>query len=123
MLNLIVLQGRLTKAPELRKTQNDIAVCTFTLAVDRDRDRGKADFVKCVAWRSTAEFMTKYFGKGQMAIVTGSLQSRDWTDKEGNKRTDWEVQVDLVNFAGDKKTADVSAAEFEEIDDGDDLPF
>lgn len=123
MLNLIVLQGRLTKAPELRKTQNDIAVCTFTLAVDRDRDRGKADFVKCVAWRSTAEFMTKYFGKGQMAIVTGSLQSRDWTDKEGNKRTDWEVQVDLVNFAGEKKTADVSAAEFEEIDDGDDLPF
>lgn len=123
MLNLIVLQGRLTKDPELRKTQNDIAVCTFTLAVDRDRDRGKADFVKCVAWRSTAEFMTKYFGKGQMAIVTGSLQSRDWTDKEGNKRTDWEVQVDLVNFAGEKKTADVSAAEFEEIDDGDDLPF
>lgn len=123
MLNLIVLQGRLTKAPELRKTQNDIAVCTFTLAVDRDRDRGKADFVKCVAWRSTAEFMTKYFGKGQMAIVTGSLQSRDWTDKEGNKRTDWEVQVDLVNFAGEKKTADVSAAEFEELDDGDDLPF
>lgn len=123
MLNLIVLQGRLTKAPELRKTQNDIAVCTFTLAVDRDRDRGKADFVKCVAWRSTAEFMTKYFGKGQMSIVTGSLQSRDWTDKEGNKRTDWEVQVDLVNFAGEKKTADVSAAEFEEIDDGDDLPF
>lgn len=110
MLNLIVLQGRLTKAPELRKTQNDIAVCTFTLAVDRDRDRGKADFVKCVAWRSTAEFMTKYFGKGQMAIVTGSLQSRDWTDKEGNKRTDWEVQVDLVNFAGEKKTADESAA-------------
>lgn len=123
MLNLIVLQGRLTKAPELRKTQNDIAVCTFTLAVDRDRDRGKADFVKCVAWRSTAEFMTKYFGKGQMAIVTGSLQSRDWTDKEGNKRTDWEVQVDLVNFAGEKKTADVSATEFEELDDGDDLPF
>lgn len=123
MLNLIVLQGRLTKAPELRKTQNDNAVCTFTLAVDRDRERGKADFVKCVAWRSTAEFMTKYFGKGQMAIVTGSLQSRDWTDKEGNKRTDWEVQVDLVNFAGEKKTADVSAAEFEEIDDGDDLPF
>lgn len=123
MLNLIVLQGRLTKAPEMRKTQNDIAVCTFTLAVDRDRERGKADFVKCVAWRSTAEFMTKYFGKGQMAIVTGSLQSRDWTDKEGNKRTDWEVQVDLVNFAGEKKTADVSAAEFEEIGDGDDLPF
>ena len=123
MLNLIVLQGRLTKAPELRKTQNDIAVCTFTLAVDRDRDRGKADFVKCVAWRSTAEFMTKYFGRGQMAIVAGSLQSRDWTDKEGNKRTDWEVQVDLVNFAGEKKTADVSAAEFEEIDDGDDLSF
>lgn len=123
MLNLIVLQGRLTKAPELRKTQNDIAVCTFTLAVDRDRDRGKADFVKCVAWRSTAEFMTKYFVKGQMAIVTGSLQSRDWTDKEGNKRTDWEVQVDLVNFAGEKKTADVSATEFEELDDGDDLPF
>lgn len=123
MLNLIVLQGRLTKAPELRKTQNDIAVCTFTLAVDRDRDRGKADFVKCVAWRSTAEFMTKYFVKGQMAIVTGSLQSRDWTDKEGNKRTDWEVQVDLVNFAGEKKTADVSATEFYELDDGDDLPF
>lgn len=123
MLNLIVLQGRLTKAPELRKTQNDIAVCTFTLAVDRDRDGGKADFVKCVAWRSTAEFMTKYFGKGQMAIVTGSLQIRDWTDKEGNKRIAWEVQVDLVNFAGEKKTADVSAAEFEEIDDGDDLPF
>ena len=123
MLNLIVLQGRLTKAPELRKTQNDIAVCTFTLAVDRDRERGKADFFRCTAWRGTAEFMSKYFAKGQMAVVTGSIHSRDYTDKEGQKQTVWEVQVDLVNFAGDKKTADVSATEFEDIDDGDDLSF
>ena len=123
MLNLIVLQGRLTKAPELRKTQNDNAVCTFILAVDRDRDRGKADFVKCVAWRHTAEFISKYFDKGQMAIITGTLQSRDWTDKGGNKRIEWEVQVDMVNFAGEKKTADVTATEFEEVADDGDLPF
>ena len=123
MLNLITLQGRLTKAPELKQTQNGIAVCTFTLAVDRDRDRGKADFVKCVAWRHTAEFINKYFDKGQMAIITGTLQSRDWTDKGGNKRIEWEVQVDMVNFAGEKKTADVTATEFEEVADDGDLPF
>lgn len=123
MLNLIILQGRLTKAPELKQTQNGIAVCTFTLAVERDRDRGKADFVKCVAWRHTAEFISKYFDKGHMAIITGTLQSRDWTDKGGNKRIEWEVQVDMVNFAGEKKTSDVTATEFEEVADDGDLPF
>lgn len=124
MLNKIFLQGRLTKNPELRTTQNGKSVCTFTLAVDRDYDRSKADFINCVVWGMTAGFVTKNFVKGQMMLVSGSMQSREYIDKNDQKRIQWEVQVDGVNFCGDKRPrADVSAADFAEIADEEPLPF
>mgnify|MGYP003242855482 FL=1 len=89
MLNRIVLMGRLTRDPELRKTQSDTPVCSFSLAVDRDYKRDgekETDFIDVVAWRSTAEFVSRYFAKGRMAVVEGRLQIRDWTDKEGGQR-------------------------------------
>lgn len=108
MLNHIVLMGRLTRDPELRHTQSNIAVASFTLAVDRDfgsRDGNEkqTDFIDCVAWRSTAEFVSKYFAKGRMAVVSGRLQLRDWTDRDGGKRRSAEVIVDNVYFGESKK--------------------
>ena len=108
MLNHITIMGRLTRDPELRYTQSQTPVASFTLAVDRDyssRDSGErqTDFIDCVAWRSTAEFVSKYFQKGSMAVVSGRLQIRDWTDKEGNKRRNAEVVVDNVYFGESKK--------------------
>ena len=108
MLNKIFLQGRLCKNPELRNTQNGTAVASFTLAVDRDfkdKDTGekKADFINVVAWRSTAEFVSKYFTKGRMAVVEGRLQIRDWTDKDGGKRRSAEVVADNVYFGDSKR--------------------
>ena len=92
MLNRIVLMGRLTRDPELRKTQSDTPVCSFSLAVDRDYkkdgEKKETDFIDIVAWRATAEFVSKFFTKGRMAVVEGRLQIRDWTDKEGNKPKD-----------------------------------
>ena len=107
MLNHIVLMGRLTRDPELRYTQSQIPVASFTLAVDRDfggRDGGEkqTDFIDIVAWRSTAEFVSKYFTKGRMAVVEGRLQIRDWKDKEGNNRRSAEVVADNVYF-GDSR--------------------
>ena len=107
MLNHIVLMGRLTRDPELRYTQSQIPVASFSLAVDRDfggRDGGErqTDFIDIVAWRSTAEFVSKYFTKGSMAVVSGRLQIRDWTDREGGKRRSAEVVADNVYF-GDSK--------------------
>lgn len=109
MLNHIVLMGRLTRDPELRRTQSGTAVASFTLAVDRDfasRDSGEkqTDFIDIVAWRNTAEFVSKYFFKGQMAAVSGRLQIRDWTDKEGGKRRSAEIVADNVYFADSKKS-------------------
>lgn len=98
--------GRLTRDPELRHTQSNIPVASFTLAVDRgyqkDGDK-QTDFIDCVAWRGTGEFVSKYFVKGQMMGVTGRLQMRDWTDKNGNKRISAEVVVDNAYFTGSKK--------------------
>ena len=110
MLNHIVIMGRLTRDPELRHTQAGTAVASFTVAVDRDfkdKETGerKTDFIDCVAWRSTGEFMVKYFAKGRMAVVEGRLQLRDWTDKEGNKRRSAEVLASSVYF-GDSKPKD-----------------
>jgi single-strand DNA-binding protein len=96
--------GRLTSAPELRHTQQGTAVTSFTIAVDRDFEKGKTDFIDCVAWRSTAEFVSKYFGKGRMIAVSGKLQMRDWTDKEGNKRRNAEIIADNVYFADSKNS-------------------
>lgn len=108
MLNHITIMGRLTRDPELRYTQSQTPVASFTLAVDRDfggRDGGEkqTDFIDCVAWRSTGEFVSKYFQKGSMAIVSGRLQMRDWTDKEGNKRTSAEIVADNVYFGESKR--------------------
>ena len=109
MLNRIVLMGRLTRDPELRKTQSDTPVCSFSLAVDRDYkkdgEKKETDFIDIVAWRATAEFVSKFFTKGRMAVVEGRLQIRDWTDKEGNKRRSAEVIADNVYF-GDSKPKD-----------------
>ena len=110
MLNHIVIMGRLTRDPELRRTGSGVAVTSFTLAVDRDfsgKDGGEkeADFIDCVAWRQTGEFVSKYFTKGRMAVVSGRLQIRTWNDKDGNKRRKAEVVADNVYF-GDSKRED-----------------
>lgn len=108
MYNHIAIMGRLTRDPELRRTSNGTAVASFTLAVDRDysgKDNGEreTDFIDCVAWRQTAEFVSKYFSKGRMALATGRLQIRVWTDKDGNKRRAAEVVADSVYFGDSKK--------------------
>ena len=108
MLNHIVLMGRLTRDPELRHTGSGVAVASFALAVDRDfqsRDTQEkaVDFIDIVAWRNTAEFVSKYFSKGRMAVVSGRLQIRNWTDKEGNKRRSAEVVADNVYFGDSKR--------------------
>ena len=111
MLNKIFLQGRLVADPELRHTQNGIAVASFRLAVDRDfkdRETGerKADFINIVAWRQTAEFVSRFFTKGRMAVVEGRLQLRDWTDRDGNKRRTAEVIADNVYFGDSKRDSE-----------------
>ena len=108
MLNHIVIMGRLPRDPELRRTGSGIAVASFTVAVDRDfggRDGGEkeTDFIDCVAWRQTGEFLSKYFTKGSMIVVSGRLQIRNWTDKEGNKRRSAEVVADNVYFGESKR--------------------
>lgn len=108
MLNHIVIMGRLTRDPELRRTGSGIAVASFTLAVDRDfapKDGAEreTDFIDCVVWRQTGEFVSKYFTKGRMAVVSGRLQIRGWTDKDGNKRRSAEVVADNVYFGDNKK--------------------
>lgn len=111
MLNHIVLMGRLTKDPELRHTASGVAVASFRIAVDRDfnnRDTGEkeTDFIDVVAWRQTGEFVSKYFSKGRMAVVSGRLQMRNWTDKEGGKRTSAEVVADNVYFGDSKRDSE-----------------
>ena len=112
-MNQVVLMGRLTRDPELRHTGTGTAVASFTLAVDRgyaSRDSGErqTDFIDIVAWRNTAEFVSKYFVKGQMAAVTGRLQIRDWTDKDGNKRRSAEVVADNIYFTESKKSREAA---------------
>lgn len=106
MLNHIDLMGRLTRDVELRTTQSGVSVASFTLACDRDfggkNGEKETDFIDCVAWRSTADFAAKYFYKGRMAVVSGRLQIRPWTDKEGNKRYSTEVAMENMYF-GDSK--------------------
>lgn len=136
MLNHIVLMGRLTRDPELRRTGSGIAVASFTLAVDRDfksqNGEKECDFIDIVAWRNTAEFVSKYFDKGSMAVVSGRLQIRGWTDKEGNKRRSAEVLANSVYFGSSKRSGDsvgydapnTGTADFTMLEDDDsDLPF
>ena len=138
MLNKIILMGRLTRDPDLRRTGIGTAVTSFCLAVDRDfksqSGEKETDFIDIVAWRATAEFVSKYFSKGRMAVVEGRLQLRDWTDKEGGKRRSAEVVADNVYFGDSKRDVSNSGtsapspvdahSEFEEIgtEDGE-LPF
>lgn len=117
MLNHITIMGRLTADPELRYTQSGVAVASFRVAVDRDyqpRDGGEkqTDFINVVAWRQTGEFVSKYFGKGSMIVVSGRLQMRDWTDKEGGKRTTAEVVADNVYFGESKRSRDEGAGAY-----------
>lgn len=128
MLNHITLMGRLTKEPELRRTQSGISVASFTLAVDRDfksGDEKQTDFIDIVAWRNTAEFVSKYFAKGRMAVVSGRLQIRDWQDTKGNKRRSAEVVADNVYFGDNKRDTDTAYTEPEltELEDDGELPF
>lgn len=105
-LNNIIVMGRLTHDPELKKTPSGVSVATITLAVERDRKNENGDkdtdFIDAVLWRHTAEFAEKYFTKGKMAVVSGRLQTRKWTDKEGNKRTSYEIAADNIYFADSK---------------------
>ena len=108
MLNHIVIMGRLTRDPELRYTQSNTPVASFTVAVDRDfggRDGGEkqTDFIDCSAWRQTGEFVSKYFRKGSMIVVSGRLQSRKWQDRDGNNRTSWEISADNVYFGESRR--------------------
>lgn len=139
MLNRIVLMGRLTRDPELRRTGSGTAVSSFSIAVDRDfKGQGgekETDFIDIVAWRNTAEFVSKYFTKGRMAVVEGRLQIRDWKDKEGNNRRSAEVIADNVYFGDSKRDGDAvggsytggqtaQSGGFNEIDEDDgELPF
>ena len=106
MLNHIVVMGRLTRDPEKKSTGSGVAVANFTVAVDRDfggqEGKKETDFIDCVAWRSTADFVSKYFTKGKMAVVSGRLQIRSWTDKDGNKRRTAEIVADNVYFGESK---------------------
>ena len=148
MLNHIVIMGRLVRDPELRRTGSGIAVTSFSLAVDRDFGKNEngekeTDFIDCVAWRQTGEFVSKYFTKGRMAVVSGRLQIRSWTDKEGNKRRTAEVVADNVYFGDSKRDGESGGAyggysapvsygtpasaepdQFSQLDDNDsELPF
>lgn len=128
MLNEVILMGRLTRDPELRRTGSGTAVTSFSLAVDRDfkgqDGERETDFIDIVAWRSTAEFVSKYFTKGRMAVVKGRLQVRDWTDKDGAKRRSTEVLAESVYF-GDSKRSEGAAAQISEVpeDEAGELPF
>ena len=117
MLNHITIMGRLTRDPELRRTGSGVAVTSFTVAVDRDFGKNEngekeTDFIDCVAWRQTGEFVSKYFTKGRMAVVSGRLQIRSWTDKDGNKRRTAEVIADNVYFGDSKRDGDNGGASY-----------
>ena len=127
MLNVVTLQGRLTKDPELRQTKNGTAVTSFSLAVN---DLDETNFFDCVAWKSTAEFVCQYLQKGSMVVVEGRLQTRDWKDQNGNKRKNTEIVVNRVHFCGSRENREgdsYSAPQpsgFTEIDDQDgEVPF
>lgn len=131
MLNKIIVMGRMVRNPELRRTNTGTAVASFTIACDRDfKSEGgerDADFIECVAWRNTAEFVSKYFTKGRMAVVSGRLQTRNWTDKEGNKRNATEIVAESVYF-GDSKREELQSyaapqESFAELPDDGEIPF
>lgn len=141
MLNKAILMGRLTRDPEMRYTQSNTPVTSFTLAIDRDRKgpngERQTDFIDCVAWGKQAEFVKSWFAKGMMAIVVGRIQSRNWEDRNGNKRTSIEINANEVLFGAPKKDKDAPKPEpdtplfdlpvgdddFTELDDMSGVPF
>ena len=138
MLNHITAAGRLTKDPELRRTQNGVAVASFTIACDRDikdaSGNNQTDFIDCVAWRNTAEFVDKYLTRGRMVIVSGRLQMREWPDKNGNKRRNAEILAESVYFGDSKRSVEnteknetkeaAQTVDFDQVEiDDDELPF
>ena len=125
MLNRICVAGRMTRDPDLRYTKSGTPVASFTLAVDRDfsGEEKQTDFIDCVAWKNTAEFVTKYFAKGNMAIVAGRLQFREYTDRDGNKHNVAEVVADSVYFGESKKKEEPAPGQLVELDDEGQLPF
>lgn len=136
MLNVVALMGRLTAYPELRTTPAGVSVASFTIAVDRSfvkqSEERQADFINCVAWRGTADFIAKYFEKGSLIAVDGKIQTRRYQDKDGHNRTAFEVVVDNAHFGGSKPAekqaapqyaAPAAQNDFTTIDDADDLPF
>lgn len=131
-INIVAITGQLTRSPEVRQTQSGVSVCSFTVAVDRAYKSGEereADFIDCVAWRGSADFLGKYFGKGDMIGVQGHLQTRNWETDDGQKRKSTEIVVDSLSFVGGKKSDHAeSPAEnqtFTEMTDADEdsLPF
>ena len=137
-LNKIIVMGRIVNDIYLKKTQSGVEVCSFKVACERDfktaDGKKECDFIPVVAWRNTALFLAKYFGRGRMVVVDGKLQSRQWTDKNNNKRTEWEIQAENVYFADSKQSNSGSQSngvaaqetannEFTEIEDEGDLPF
>ena len=129
-MNNVSLIGRLTADPELRRTQSDLAMTRFSIAVDRSYtkqgEERQTDFINVVAWRQTAEFICKYFAKGQRIALTGRIQTGSYTDKDGNKRNSFDVVADNVEFCEPKKSSepDVDVDEgFKELPSEDDLPF
>ena len=132
MLNKAILMGRLTRDPELRHTQSNTAVCSFRLAIDRDRKGAngerQTDFIDCTAWGKTAEFVSQWFHKGSLAIAVGRIQSRQWQDKDGSNRTAIEINCDEVLFGETKKQAEKQKPAYQEDvtelpDDDGDVPF
>ena len=132
MLNRAILMGRITKSPELKTTPNGVSVIQISIAVDRDYtpkgQEKQTDFINVVAWRGTAEFIEKHFEKGQLIALTGSIQTRSYTDNQGNKRSVTEVIADQVYFCGGKndnkkEKPSLDENDFEEISDDSDLPF
>lgn len=121
MLNNVALMGRLVATPDVRKTQNGNSVASFTLAVERDFGSKETDFINCVAWRKTAEFVSSYFAKGQLMAVLGRLESRTYQDKDGEAHKVWEVNVSGVYFV-EKKRVDAGATDTPYMEDGE-LPF
>ena len=128
-INKTVLGGRLTADVEVKQTNSGVPVCSFTIAVTRKANREETDFINCVAWRNTAEFIGKYFGKGSSICVTGAIQTRSWQDQNGNKKYATEVVVDEAYFVDSKQDSETqnyqkqSDAEFEAVKADDDLPF
>ena len=116
MLNKAIIMGRLTRDPELKTTPSGVSVCSFSVAVDRrfvrQGEERQTDFINCVAWRTTAEFVSKWFTKGRMINVVGSIQTRSWDDANGNKRYATDVVADEVNFCGDKRSESGTTSSF-----------